>query len=451
MNGRVRTSAVLAVMALLALLAAGLPTGARGAPSSATGATLTWGINGYAQVGIFGPWVLSGATGGASVLRGSVSGGTQDEYVVAPVPATSMPRSTPQRTPNAVRFAGGSGDLDAVTGAGSLSWTGAYTVNAYPASFGAPDETYADPVLTLAADGSGSLSFDVRVGAGVDLDGHPSPAKQLGRVTVLTFAAGSRSPLDDDAFRLVPEYQGVTVTPSGAPQVRCSATGGATGWWGSWAPELVTALPAGLQPHFYSTGCQGTQDHKPPLPVDVDPGRAGPDPSASPSLPAEPSPSATPSPAPVEPGALTWSFASDATSLGTAAVGADGAFVATGTLPTVTVADTRKASPGFTLSGRARPFTRADGAHVFGAQALGWTPAVLDALAGARAGSPVPPSAVPGGGLASSRTLVVADAASVASGGDALEVRVTAELRLRVPAGAEPGRYESVLTITALG
>lgn len=436
-----RLAGVAAAAALLALGAGALPAGAQAAPRETTDATLTWGISGYAQVGIFGPWVLGGAIGGAEVLRGSVSGGTQDVYAVDPVPVTSMPRSSPQRTPNAVRFSGGDGAVDP-SGAGRLAWTGAYTVNAYPASFGAPDETYADPVLTLAADGSGSLSFDVTVGAGVDLAGDPSPARQLGRVTVLTFSAGSRTALDDDGYRLSPDYQGVAVTPAGTAQVRCSAAGGSTGWWGSWAPELVTALPAGLQPHFYSTGCQGTQDLKPPLPVDLDLGGAGPGPSPTVEPSGSPTPSPTPSPS--EPGALTWSSAAGTTSLGTAAADPTGAFVATGTLPAVTVTDTRPASPGFTLSAHARPFTSADGAHVFGAQALGWTPEVLEGAAGVRAGVPVLPSTVTGGGLASPRTLV--------SGGPTSgSVRVTAELRLRVPPGAAPGRYESVLTLTALG
>lgn len=414
-------------------------------------ATLTWGISGYAQVGIFGPWTLSGARGGAEILRGSVSGGSQDVYAVAPVPATSMPRSTPQKTPNAVRFTGGTGTVDPQTGAAELSWTGSYTVNAYPASLNAPDEVYSDPVLLVERSGAGTLSFDVAVGSGVDLDGQPSAPVRVGRVTVLTFSSGARSGLDDDSFRLTPDYQGVTVDAAGGAQVRsCSTSGGATGWWGSWPTDFVAAMPASLQTHFYSTGCQGTQDSKPALPVDVGFTLDGPDPDPSttptpaPTTTAGPTPGPTPT-APAEPGALTWSFADATASLGTATT-ADGAFTATGTLPAVTITDTRAGSPGFTLSGQARPFTTHDGAHVLGAQHLGWQPSLLEPVAGVRAGRAITPSTVTGGGLASPRTLVVGGATR-----GERTVRVTAGLTLRVPDGAAPGRYETVLTITALG
>ena len=446
-----RVTVVTVLSAVVASLAA-LPAAADEPDGTVADATLTWGISGYAQSGIFGPWTLSGARGGAEILLGSVSGGGQDVYAVDPVPATSMPRSSPQKTPNAVRFTGGEGTVDTRTGAAELSWTGSYTVNAYPAELDAPDEVYSDPVLQVAGDGSGTLSFDVTVGAGVDLQGNPSAPVRVGRTTVLTFSAGARSGLDDDSFRLTPDYRGVTVdVTAGGAQVRsCSAAGGATGWWGSWPAPFVSALPASLQTHFYSTSCGGAQDTKPALPLDVgftfEGGGPRPSPGPTSSPTAAPTVPPTPAPtAPAEPGALRWSFAQGATSLGTATA-ADGTLTATGTLPAVTVTDTRTNSPGFTLTGRARPFTTSDGAHVLGAQHLGWQPALLEPVAGVRAGRTVAPSTVAGGGLATSRPLVVAGA-----GWARREVRVTAGLTLRVPEGAAPGRYETVLTITALG
>ncbi|GEK17933.1 hypothetical protein [Cellulomonas persica] len=437
-----------AVAALAALpAAADEPDG-----SAVTDATLTWGISGYAQVGIFGPWTLSDAQGDARVLTGSVSGGTQSVYTVEPVPATSMPRSSPQKTPNVVRFAGGEGTVDPQTGAAELAWTGSYTVNAYPDYLNAPDEVYADPVLQVARNGAGTLSFEVTIGAGVDLDGDPSAPQRLGRVTVLTFTAGARSALDEDSFRLTPDYRGVTVDGAAAGvQVRsCSTAGGATGWWGSWPAAFVTAMPVSLQTHFYSTTCGGAQDYKPALPVDVGFGFDEPEPEPTATATPTPGPTTTPTPTPApttpaEPGALSWSFTDDAASLGTATL-ADGVLAATGTLPAVTISDTRADSPGFTLSGRARPFTTSDGAHVLGAQHLGWQPSLLEAVAGVRAGRAIAPSTAAGRGLATSRTLVVGGPTSVRR-----DVRVTAGLTLRVPEGAAPGRYETVLTITALG
>ncbi|NHA01710.1 hypothetical protein G5V59_23720 [Nocardioides sp. W3-2-3] len=73
-----------------------------------------------------------------------MSGGSQTEYVVDPVPATSMPASTPQKSANAVKFTGGTGTKDA-SGAIDVTWDGSYTVNAYPAGFNAPNEVYSDP------------------------------------------------------------------------------------------------------------------------------------------------------------------------------------------------------------------------------------------------------------------------------------------------------------------
>ncbi|MAS54299.1 MAG: hypothetical protein CMJ44_06690 [Pimelobacter sp.] len=236
------------------------------------GATLTWGISGYAQDGIFGPWVIKDLAGDATLLEGTVSGGDQTQYVVEPIPATSMSPSEPQDTPNVVHFAGGSGSADPGTGAATLTWTGSYTVNAYPTTFGAPNEVYSDPALSIAEDGSGSLTMDVTIGAGQDMLGQPTPAVDLGRLTMMTFGAESDDRIGSDAFRYTPDYQGVEVeVASGSEQTRsCSTDDGATGWWGAWPEELVNAMPESVRPHFYSTGCAGKQDNKPPLPVDVD-------------------------------------------------------------------------------------------------------------------------------------------------------------------------------------
>ncbi|MEO9325889.1 hypothetical protein ABFT23_20515 [Nocardioides sp. C4-1] len=265
--------ATTALTSLLVAAAGVVATGAATAPAHAapveiTGASFTWGLSGYAQVGALTPWRFFGPTGNATILRGSVSGGDQNEYVVAPVPSTSMPATSPRRTPNAVKLTGGTGTADPDTGALSLSWSGSYTVNAYAEFLDAPDETYSDPRLTVAADGSGSLTAGFVIGAGIDRDGDPTPATDLGRITVLEFAAGARSTAGDDRYTLVPAYLGVTLP--GADQATCTTAGGRTGWWGSWPTAFVSALPDSIRPHYYSTGCGGRQDNKPPLPVAVD-------------------------------------------------------------------------------------------------------------------------------------------------------------------------------------
>lgn len=265
------TTALTSLLVASAGLVATSP--AQAGPTQVTGASFAWGLNGYAQKGVFDPpvpWRLFDFGGSATLLKGSVSGGTQTTYAVEPVPSTSMPASNPQKSPNAVYFTGGTGTADTATGELSLSWTGTYTVNAYPASFNFPDEIYSDPELSVDTTGAGALTMDVTIGEGIDRDGAPVPPVDLGRLTVLTFSDGARASAGD-TYRLTPDYQGVEVETSSGPQRRdCGTGGGATGWWGSWPVTFVNAMPESVRPHFYSTGCAGLQDNKPALPVDVD-------------------------------------------------------------------------------------------------------------------------------------------------------------------------------------
>lgn len=232
-------------------------------------ATFTWGLNGYAQVGIFGAWTYKDLTGNATQLVGSVSGGSQNEYLVDPVPATSFPTSKAGQTPNAIKFTDGEGTVDTVTGERTIEWEGSYTVNAYPAAFGAPDEIYADPILTVDEDGSGTLTANFTLGAGIDMEGNPVEAQDFGRLPLMTFGedSGADEPASD--FRVTPDYQGV-VNGLAAQNTSCTTAGGATGWWGSWPQEFIDVIgETAVGPHFYSTGCGGLQDNKPALPFDV--------------------------------------------------------------------------------------------------------------------------------------------------------------------------------------
>lgn len=258
----------------LSVLGAATAPSAHAAPVTINNASFTWGLSGYAQKGIFGPWTYKDLTGNVAELTGAVSGGTQSSYLVDPVPATSMPTTVPAgKTANAVKFTQGTGTSDNATGAVSLSWTGSYTVNAYPPQYNAPNEIYSNPQLTLDGDGDGALTMNFALGAGQDMSGNPTPAVDLGRLTVMTFSDGSVDETGFGEFRATPDYQGVEVTvPSGetAQNRSCTTAGDATGWWGSWPSEFVNAVPSSIRPHFYSTGCGGLQDNKPALPVDVD-------------------------------------------------------------------------------------------------------------------------------------------------------------------------------------
>jgi hypothetical protein len=219
---------------------------------------------------VFGPWTFKDLTGNVTQL----SGATQTEYSTDPIPATSFPASgAPNPKANAVKFTEGTGTIDETTGAGKLSWTGKYIVNAYPPQFNAPNETYEDPQLTVAADGSGFLTVDFSIGAGIGMDNQPFDAQDFGRLKLATFDAGSLTAKSDTGYRVTPDYQGVENGVSGQDK-SCTAAGGATGWWGSWPQPFIDALNShasgqSVLPHFYSTGCGGNQDLKPPLPFDV--------------------------------------------------------------------------------------------------------------------------------------------------------------------------------------
>ena len=251
-----------AALALLAgVVAAPAAQAQETTPGTVSDASFVWGVSGYAQKGIFGAWRFFDAAGDASVL----AGGTQTGYDPAQFPATSMPNLN-GKTPNAVKFADGEGARDAA-GTTTIEWDGEFTFNAYPASYNAPDETLTDPTLTINADGSGSLAFDVIIGAGVDLDGNPAPETNAGRKNVVNFGTGAATVASDGTITLVPEYAGVEYSDSaGSEQARdCSAPS----VWGSWPAEFVSAVSPSVRPHYYSTGCGGLNNNKGPLPLAV--------------------------------------------------------------------------------------------------------------------------------------------------------------------------------------
>jgi hypothetical protein len=353
-----------------------------------------------------------------------------------------MPVSTPQKTPNAIKFTAGTGTIDPVTGAGQLSWDGTYTVNAYPAQFNAPDEIYSDPELTVAADGSGEVTMDVTIGAGVDMSGNPTDAAPLGRLTVIEFGPGSLSGQSDHGYRVTPAYQGVEIDglPSGTQDRTCTTASGSTGWWGSWPTEFVSAIPASIQPHFYSTGCGGMQDNKPPLPFDVGfTVQAEPEPQGEQQQLQVVVPEQEP-----EPGEFIWSI--DGTNglvdLGTAVKSGDH-FAASGTINPVRVTDTRAGAPTWSISGQVSQFS--SGGETFAGKYLGWSPFVTENAGGAVAGAAVASGFDSGNGLADSSTLGSADAGHTL--GSSL---LGADLDLKLPLTVTDGTYQAMLTLTAL-
>lgn len=441
---RARLLATLGTAATLAVGSLALAAPAQAAVSDVDDATFTWGLSGYAQKGIFGPWTFKDLTGGAQYLAGA----TQTEYVTPVFPATSFPANAPSgANPNAVKFTGGTGTVDPATGAAQLTWDGSYTVNAYPAIYNAPNEIYSDPQLSVAADGSGTLSFDFTIGAGTDMNGTPFDAVEYGRIPLATFSAGSIGGLDEDGLRLTPDFAGVVLDSSVVSNQVTTCTAPSTA--GSWPAEFVETLaadPAGasVSAHFYSTGCGGNQDLKPALPVDVAFTLADTQPE-QPEEPEEPGAGeiVVEVPTAVEPetGAFAWAWASEsAVDLGTATA-SGGNFVASGSLNDVVVTDTRaggSAGHSWSISGQVSDFTAAGGS--FSGGYLGWTPVVASGTA--TAGAEVSSTQLGGTGLGATSVLASSTAATSAT--------VGADLSLVIPGTTTAGDYTATLTITAV-
>lgn len=435
------TRGFVAFGAAAALIAGGLAFSApaQAAETQVDDASFVWGLNGYAQKGIFGPWTFKDLTGNAAQL----SGATQTEYVTPVFPATSFPANAPSgANPNAIKFTEGEGWVDPETGAAELTWSGSYTVNAYPAIYNAPNEIYSDPALSIAADGSGELTFHFTIGAGVDMSGTPFEAKDFGRLTLATFSAGSLSGLDADGYRLKPDFSGVVLDPAKVSGQVTSCT--APSLAGSWPAAFVETLatdPAGasVASHFYSTGCGGNQDLKPALPVDVAFSLA--------ETPTEPTTGAgditveVPA-APEEPsGAFGWAWATEsAVDLGTATTSGS-TFTATGALNDVVVTDTRAGGTGaysWSISGQVADFT--SGSASFSGAFLGWTPKVVSGAA--TAGNAVTSTQIGGTGLGAASVLASSSAATSAT--------VGADLSLVIPGSTAAGDYKTTLTLTAV-
>lgn len=114
------------------------------------------------------------------------------------------------------------------------------------------------------------------------------------------------------------------------------------------------------------------------------------------------------------------------------------AATAIGSLPPVSVSDTRASSPGWVVSGQATRFAGAGGA--ISGNALGWTPAVTAPTGKVTPGHAVAPD---NPGLGST-------AAALASSAGDSTATLGAALNLAVPAGKAAGTYRGTITVTAI-
>jgi hypothetical protein len=438
---------------------------AQAAPEAGTitDAGFTWGLSGEAGGGAFfgGCNFLSAGTAGDTgssrlwtEADGFYSTSAGNVTVVKPNAANELVQptwatkcqtpagapvsaaSTTSLTQNAVRFEGGSGAA-AADGSLEVEWSGSFTVAFYG---GMTYWSASDPVLTLDPEGNGTLTATAS-GYGTSMEDMTQWVPVAPQEIVL--ADITAATVDGDGFTVTPDYLGVSVTTSATAQTTTGAS------WGSFPQSFIDfqAL-TGQSSYWYSSG--GSRDAaKPASPLAV---TYTLEPAGGPTEPEEPETPAdsveievTVPTATVEPatGSFGWSFAdASAVELGTA-VQSGSTFVATGGIPSITVTDTRTggATPySWSIAGQVSDFT--SGASTFGAETLGWSPAVTAAGATVVAGAAVEPELQGGPGLARS--------AGLASSSAAANATVDAELELVLPTTTPAGDYTSTLTITAL-
>ncbi len=331
-----------------------------------------------------------------------------------------------------IRWTGGSGTRDAVTGAATVNFTGTMAVN-YNNQI-----RIKDPVLTVNTDGTGTLKALVAAVSG-------SPAA-LGAYTaqpveVATFAG---IPVDKaGGFTSVPIWDNRTITltsgstPTQAVQDFWTTQNVA---WGAWPQEFVTALPPAIQAFFYASGSTGSvsdaNKQKRPTGLSVYYNTSGPFGGAQNLAVNILGNAADPF--------FTWTIPNNPTvNLTGGALIAGNLKEYTGNLNPVQVTDNRTASGAtWSVSGIVSAFS-ASGLPSIPAYRLGWLPTAT-AGAGASAAPAILAGSAAGGGLSVSCLL------ASGLGGQTVSVSTLgAGLTFRVPRTTPSGTYAGVLTLTA--
>lgn len=436
---RRRRAGALAAIATVAVGAVGASVApASAAPVNVTDATFEWGFSSEMQ--------SAPPFGGCNFLSAGSSDGTQAAYQTtvgavsvvkngaAPTWATKCEGASSGAMGQKVVWTGGTGTVDPDTGAGTLAFTGELSVNFYG---GLVPFTIKDPVVTIAADGDGTVVATL-YGWESSME-NPTVKVPVDPVDGVVVADLSGADAVGTGFTVTPDYAGVEYNPpageAGTPQNRTIAG------WGSWPASFVDFhYLTGLTSYWYSSG-GGADPKKPPSALTVsysDVGGGGGDPQPEPGDGEQVITAVVPER--TEPGEFVWTVEGDsAVTLGETTD--QGSYLqATGSIDPITVTDTRGDGAGWSLSGQVSDFSGGlSGSY------LGWSPKVVTAGAGAVAGNVVASGIAGGNGLKDASTLAAAPAGHVA--GTAI---VGADLDLRLPADTPAGTYAATLTITAL-
>ncbi|MBT0992724.1 Ig-like domain repeat protein [Cellulomonas sp. DKR-3] len=165
--------------------------------------------------------------------------------------------STTNVSKNRVRLSAGEGAVDVAAGTAEIAWDGSFTVAFYG---GLTYWTATDPELTVAADGTGTLTATAS-GYGASMEDQEQwEAIAPREVTLATLTDVEVTPT---GLTVTPDYLGVEVTTAGTAQTRTGAT------WGSFPQDFVAFQElTGQSSYWYSSG--GARDAaKPTVPLDV--------------------------------------------------------------------------------------------------------------------------------------------------------------------------------------
>ncbi|MER8032310.1 HtaA domain-containing protein [Streptomyces bauhiniae] len=350
-----RSKTAAAVLGLLLGAASGLlvagASPASAAPVSVSGASLAWGLSGEQGGGAFfgGCNFLSAGkakdTGSSRLWTEndgfySTSSGhvtvekpDADEKYAPPTWATKCqdpngkpvsPGSPTSLTRNRVVFSEGTGTADPETGTATVHWTGSVTSVFYG---GLTYWSATDPVLEVAADGTGTLTATAS-GYGADMN-DPGKWVPLPEKTV-TLADLHGVKVSSTGFTVTPDYLGVSVrVPEGATgQPAKSAANEA--YWGAFPQSFVDFQQLTGQSSYWFTSGGARDAAKPATPLAVSwsapsasptptttPTKSSPSPTASatPTRTVTPKPSNTPTQSGsceladgIMGGSLTWGF-----------------------------------------------------------------------------------------------------------------------------------------------
>ncbi|MFC3741607.1 immunoglobulin domain-containing protein [Paractinoplanes deccanensis] len=163
-------------------------------------------------------------------------------------------------------FTEGAGTANPVTGEATIKWTGAFTANAYS---GMVTWYLKDPVLTIAADGTGTLT--ATSGGMGSSRANPGTQEPIAARTV-TVATFDQVLLTTTGAQISPSFAGVDYFPlvdgkRSTTSAISDTVKKAEPGWGSWPQSFVDfQYETGLSTYWHSSGLAGDADK---LPLDI--------------------------------------------------------------------------------------------------------------------------------------------------------------------------------------